>query len=75
MINFITTKKKEFFNKKLDNNHALRRLASLSFIVGGATSSMSILHYPNHVHSTLVTLIIIKFPMICEVPKWKWMYF
>ena len=27
---------------------------------------------PNHVHSTLVTLIIIKFPMISEVPKWKW---
>ena len=25
--------------------------------------------YPNHVSSTLVTLIIIKFPMISEVPK------
>ena len=24
---------------------------------------------PNHVHFTLVTLIIIKFPMISEVPK------
>ena len=27
---------------------------------------------PNHVHSTLVTLIIIKFPMISEVPTHVW---
>jgi hypothetical protein len=30
---------------------------------------MSVLHYTNHVHSTLVTLIIIKFPIVSEVPK------
>ena len=59
---------KEFSHKKLNNNDAWH-LASLSFIVGGATSSMSILHYPNHAHSRLVTMITIKFSMISEVSK------
>ena len=29
----------------------------------------SSVHNPNHVHSTLVTLIFMKFPMISEAPK------
>ena len=54
----LTLKHRDLYDKKLDNNDAWR-LASLSFIVGEATSSTS----------TLITLILIKFPMISEVPK------
>ena len=54
----LAPKYKEFSNKKQDNNDVWH-LASRNFTIGGATSSTS----------TLVTLILIKFPMESEVPK------
>ena len=45
-----------------DTSDIISPVDKTTYYVGGHSN-------PNHVHSTLVTLIFITFPMISEVPK------